>query len=328
LNDNLARQHQLQKTSQKKSGHQTSNDYRPFWLPASNYYALVLLVTIGFFFLLWAVFRESEEEETALIMSVIGAGSMLAIAVVIREILLRKARRRYLLAARHLDHQIKNIPSYAKLNEADKTKKLTLEKNAKIIQEIQKKSKAARVLGNVSTGHLEVFEICHDYLAATNKQMETIGVGSPRLAGIRRGREIVGELHRFHLMCWAEAESRVLTQKARNYVTISDKLNTAQEALAVLESALQFYPDEARLTESEAALKEFIVSIKVSHWIENAERAAFRGNYKRAINLYRDALFFLAREDVKSEEREAIAGKINLEIETLRGLSQDNKISK
>jgi tetratricopeptide (TPR) repeat protein len=287
-----------------------------------------MIVTIGFFFLLWAVFRESEEEETAVMMAIIGACSMLAVAVVIREILLRKARRRYLSAARNLDYQIKNIPSYAKLSEADKTKKLTLEKNAKIIQEIQKKSKAARVLGNVSTGHLEVFEICHDYLAVTNNQMETIGAGSPRLAGIRRGREIVGELHRFHLMSWAEAESRALTQRARNYVTISDKLNTAQEALAVLESALQFYPNEARLTESEAALKEFIVSIKVSHWIENAERAAFRGNYKRAINLYRDALFFLAREDVKSEEREAIAGKINFEIETLRGLSQDNKIAK
>jgi hypothetical protein len=35
-----------------------------------------------------------------------------------------------------------------------------------------------------------------------------------------------------------------LTQKAKNYATISEKLNTAQEALTVLDSALQFYPNE------------------------------------------------------------------------------------
>lgn len=327
MNERLAREYQLQKTSQQKSGHSKANNHRPFWLPASNYYVLVFLVTIAFFFLLWALFHEGEEEAPLMIAG-IGACLMLTTAIIIREILLRKARHRFLTAARNLDNQIKNIPSYVKIKDAEKTKKLTLEKNAKIIQEIQKKSKAAQVLGNVSTGHLEVFEICHEYLAITNKQMETIGVGSPRLAGIRRGREIVGELHRFHLMSWAEAESRALTQKARNYVTIADKLNTAQEALAVLESALQFYPNEMRLTESEVAIKDFIVSIKVSHWIENAERAAFKGNYKRAINLYRDALFFLAREDVRTEEREAIAEKINLEIEILRGLSADNKLSR
>ena len=148
--------------------------------------------------------------------------------------------------------------------------------------------------------------------------METVGVGSPRLAGLRRGREIVSELHRYHLLSWAAIESRALTQKARNYVTISKKLNTAQEALTVLDSARQLYPDEPQLTESESALKNFIASIRISHWIEQAERAAFKGNHKRAVSLYRDALFFLAREDVKTEERTAIAEKINAEIEFLR----------
>lgn len=148
--------------------------------------------------------------------------------------------------------------------------------------------------------------------------METAGTGSPRLAGFRRGREIVGEIHRYHLLLWAEIEAKSLTQKAKNYATISEKINTAQEALSVLNSALQFYPDEPQLMESEAVLKNFISSIKVSHWIEQAERSAFKGNYKRAVSLYRDALFFLAREDVKSEERDMIAENINFEIDLLR----------
>ncbi len=326
MNGRLNRQHQLQKISQSESRHLTANYRRPFWLPASNYYIFTSAVVIAFFFLLWEILHEVEEETPWLIAG-FGASLVLGSAVIIREILLRKMRHRYLLAERNLDSYVQNIPAYKRISESQ-TKKLTLERNAKIIKEIQKKSAAARTLGNISNGHLEVFEICNEYLTVTKQQMETVSVGSPRLVGLRRGREIVGELHRFHLMSWAENESRALTQKARNYVTISDKLNTAQEALTVLESALQFYPNESRLTESEAALKDFIGSIKVSHWIEQAERSAFKGNHKRAVNLYRDALFFLAREDFKTEERQAIADKINFEIGLLRELSVNKKLSK
>ncbi len=298
---------------------------RPFWLPASNYYILTVSVTVAFFFLVWGILHEGDEE-TPFIVAGIGASLVLGSAVVIREIFLRKARHRYLLVERKLDYNVKNFSLPSKLSNND-FDKLTLEKNAAIIKEIQKKSEKARGLGNFSNGHLEVLEICNKYLSVAEKQLETVRVGSPRLAGLRRGREIVGELHRYHLLSWAEIEARELTQKARNYVTVSEKLNTAQEALNIVEQALQFYPQEARLTESESALKDFIASIKISHWIEQAERSAFKGNYKRAISLYRDALFFLAREDLKNEDREVITDKINVEIESLRQLSVNKKLS-
>jgi hypothetical protein len=97
-----------------------------------------------------------------------------------------------------------------------------------------------------------------------------------------------------------------------------------------LGSAREFYPDESELLESVSVIEEFIASIKVSHWIELAERSAFKGHYKRAISHYRDALFFLARDNVRVEERELIAEKINLEIEKLREISakkKENQIS-
>ncbi len=282
-------------------------------------------MTVAFFFLVWGILHEGDEE-TPFIVAGIGASLVLGSAVVIREIFLRKARHRYLLVERKLDYNVKNFSLPSKLSNND-FDKLTLEKNAAIIKEIQKKSEKARGLGNFSNGHLEVLEICNKYLSVAEKQLETVRVGSPRLAGLRRGREIVGELHRYHLLSWAEIEARELTQKARNYVTVSEKLNTAQEALNIVEQALQFYPQEARLTESESALKDFIASIKISHWIEQAERSAFKGSYKRAISLYRDALFFLAREDLKNEDREAITDKINVEIESLRQLSANKKLS-
>jgi len=281
-------------------------------------------VTVAFFFLVWGILHEGDEE-TPFIAAGIGASLVLGSAVVIREIFLKKARLQYLLVERKLDYNVKNFSLQSNLSNTD-FDKLTLEKNAAIIKEIQKKSETARGLGNFSNEHLEVFKICNKYLSVAEKQLETVRVGSPRLAGLRRGREIVGELRRYHLLSWTEIEARELTQRARNYFTISEKLNTAQEALNVVESALRLYPQEARLTESESALRDFIASIKVSHWIEQAERSAFKGNHKRAISLYQDALFFLDREDLKNEDREAIAGKINVEIESLRRLSENKKL--
>lgn len=290
---------------------------RPFWLSAPNYYILAAAVTIAFFLAAWGILNEGGEE-TPWILAGIGASFILGGAVVLREIFLKKARNEFLLTERKLGYNLKKFPLPTN---SDELNKLSLENNAAMVRQIQQKSDAARLPGKQADEHLEVFEICNEYLSMTEKQLGTVGVGSPRLPGLLRGREIVGELHRRHLLSWAEIESKLLTQKAKNYVTISEKLNTAHDALSVLDSALQFYPNEQRLIESESVLKDFIASIKVSHWIEQAERAAFKGNYKRAVNLYRDALFFLARENVKNEEREAIAEKINFEIESLRRLS-------
>ncbi len=296
---------------------------RPFWLPALNYYILAIAATITFFFLVWGFLHEGEEE-TPLIAAGIGASLVLGIAVVVREIFLRKVRNRYLLVERKLNYNLKQFPLQRRL--PGEINKLSLEKNAAIVRDIQKKSENVRGVGKIAGEHLDIFEICQDYLNYAEKQMETVGVGSPRIAALRRGREVIGELHRYHLLIWAEIESRSLTQKARNYVTISEKLNTAQEALTVLDSARHYYPNETQLIESEAVLRDFISSIKISHWIEQAERAAFKKNYKRAVSLYRDALFFLARENVKTEERDAIAEKINFEIESLRSLASKKEI--
>lgn len=318
MNEKLRRNNQIQKNSKRGKGYDSFKYRRPFWLPASNYYILAIAVTIAFFFLAWGILHE-ESDDMGYIPAGIGASLVLVGAVFLREVVLRKARNRYLLAERKLDYNLKNAFLHQQPNR--NPNKLTLEKNAAIIGEIKKKSEAAQVLGKLSDGHWEVFEMCNEYLTINESEMKTVGIGSPRLAALRRGREIVGELHRYHLLAWAEIESRALTQEAKNRVTMSEKLETAQKALTVLDSALQFYPDESKLLESEEALKEFAASIKVSHRIEQAERAAFKGNYKRAISHYRDALFFLARENVQAQEKEVIAEKINAEISKLREIA-------
>lgn len=309
---------QRQKYPNRGNGYDYSKYRRPFWLPASNYYILSFAVAIAFFFFVWGLLHE-DSDDMAYVPAGIGASVLLVGAVLLREVVLRKARERYLLAERQLDYNLNNIPVNRLQNQ--NPNKLTLEKNAAIIGEIRKKSDAAQVLGKFSDAHREVFEMCNQYLLLNEKEIETVGVGSPRLAALRRGKEVVAELHRYHLLTWAEIETRSLTQDAKNRVTMSEKLQTAQKALTVLDTALQFYPNEVKLLESESALKEFAASIKISHRLEQAERAVFKGNHKRAISHYRDALFFLARENVPEEEKNKIAENINAEITKLREIS-------
>jgi hypothetical protein len=295
---------------------------RPFWLPAPAYYILAAAISTAIFFLVWGILHEGEEMPW--VPAGILASITIATAVVLREIFLRRARNQFLRAQKRLDF---NLTSAVQHKSKD-SNKLTLEKNAAILRNIERKSEAARVLGKLPDAHWEVFEICNEYLQITERELQTVGVGSPRLPALRLGREKIHELHKFHLLTWAAVETKALTQEARIRATIAEKLETAQKALAVLDSALQFYPNDSELTESAAAVEEFIASIKVSHWIEQAERSAFKGNYKRAVSHYRDALFYLARENVRNDEREMIAEKINEEIEKLREITtaKDKKL--
>jgi hypothetical protein len=299
--------------------------YRPFWLPASNYYVLTVAASIAFFFIVWGIFHE-ENAETPLVLAGIGASIILGGAVFLREVVLRNARRNFLLAQKKLDQNINHVSLKNNLN--SNVNKITLERNAAILKEIYRKSEAAKVLGKLSDGHLEVFELCNEYLKLSANELKTVGVGSPRLAALRLGRDKISELHHFHLLQWAEIETRAHTNEAQKSLTIADKLSATQKVVSVIESALQYYPNELHLNESKAAIDEFIASVKVSHWMEQAERSAFKGNYKRAISHYRDALFYLGRENVQNEQRQIVADQINKEIEKVRTLENKNNKKK
>lgn len=311
--------YQIRGVSHKRTHQIPSKYHRPFWLPAANYYILAAAIAIAFFFLVWGILHDGGDE-MPWIPAGFGASLILIGAVILREVVLRKARERYLSAQRRLDHNLETVAAlHFKTNR--QSGKLSLKENASLINNIKKKSDAARVLGKFPEAHQEVFQMCDKYLILNENELKNVGVGSPRLAGLRRGKEVIGELHRFHLFSWAEIESRSLMQQAKNRVTISEKLEAAQKALVVLSSALQYYPNETRFLESEEVINEFVASTKVSHWVEQAERAAFKGNVKRAISHYRDALFFLARGNIQNKQKEAIAENINAEINKLRDIS-------
>ena len=62
----------------------------------------------------------------------------------------------------------------------------------------------------------------------------------------------------------------------------------------------------------------------MAHWVELAERSAFKGHYRRAIDRYRDALYYLNQEIVKEDVRAAGTEKIERQIAELESRLRPN----
>jgi len=186
------------------------------------------------------------------------------------------------------------------------------------LRTIQKQSAAADAPSATPEAHLDVAQLCHEYLTGTDEAIRSGSYGSEKGIAIRAGQERVRALHRHHLLTWARGHSQALTHEAQQRARTFDKIETATRAIDCIDSVLRIYPDEAELNESRIALGEFIASVKVAHWVELAERSAFKGHYRRAIDRYRDALFYLNQDIVKEEVRIAGTEKIEGEIAQLK----------
>jgi hypothetical protein len=197
-------------------------------------------------------------------------------------------------------------------------KKLTLEQNAAILSEIKQKSQAAKVLSKFSAGHREVFELCSEYIARNEDELKTVSAGSPRLSALLKGRTAAAGFHKYHLLQWAEIEARLLINEANTRTDPSERIKAAKNASTVIDYALESYPAEDSLIESKELLREMVVSITISDLVERAELAVFKNEIKEAISLYRDALFYLGRDNLHTEGRQQAANRLNAEIEKLR----------
>lgn len=292
-----------------------------FLLPNAGFYFLSAAIALVLFFLIWGVLLDTGEKSPWIFAGIFSSLILLA-AVLLREFVWRDARRKYLLAAVQYRNKVRRDSS--SVGKSSTSRSFTLERNSSFLKLIEKNSKAARFNKNLPAMHLEVFELCNEYLRLTDKELEKIELGSTKWGAIKNGRKRVRDFHKHHLISWAAIESRRLTKAAKLSGSVSKKIETAQRANLVLESALSFYPENPQLLESIEAVSDFTASVKIAHWIELAERDEFKGNYNRAINHYKDALFYLTRENMVKINKEEIAQKINSEIEKLRKLKSEN----
>jgi len=282
-------------------------------MPSSTGYLVsAILIAVGLFFGLWWILV-SGGDEAPWLPAGLAASVVLLVALSAREVVMRRAWTRYLL-----ENGISQKPPTRSQRPSSRSQKFSGSMNSAVLRAIQKQSSAADRPGSTPEMHLDVAQLCHDYLSSTDEAIRSGSYGSEKGIALRAGQERVRALHRHHLLTWARGQSQLLTHEAQQRARTFDKIETATRAVDCLDSALRIYPEETDLSESRVAIEEFIASVKVAHWVELAERSAFKGHYRRAIDRYRDALFYLNQDIVKQDVRIAGTEKIEREIEKLK----------
>jgi hypothetical protein len=282
-------------------------------MPSASGYMLASGATAAaLFFILWWMLNSSGDE-APWVPAGLASSVVMLVAVGAREVVMRRAWARYILEKDRRE-QAASEPQ----KQSGSSRNRSTDSYSAMLRSLQKQSAEANAPGALPEAHLDAYLSCQEYLEGADDALRNASIGNESRVTLRAGQERARTLARQHLLAWARAASRSLTNEAQQRVRVSDKIETAMRALEVIDSTLNLYPDETELRESEQAVREFMASVKVSHWVELAERAAFKGYYARAIDRYRDALFYLSRENIREETRTETAEKIGREIEMLR----------
>jgi tetratricopeptide (TPR) repeat protein len=260
----------------------------------------------GLFFILWWMLQA---EESPWVPAGLAASVVMLVAAFARLLVAMRVRNQY----RHLDrdsHQ--HAVRRPTLNEVMHS----TSRHAAALRALQKHSVVADEK-DMPEGHREVYDLCTEYLSGADRALQSPALQADGRVALRAGQERVRDLQRHHLLTWARQSARALTHEAQQRVRLYEKVETANRALDCIDQALKAYPGEAELIVSARAVQEFITSNRVAHWVELAERAAFKGYFQRAIDCYRDALYYLGRDAEHSASDEA-AERILKEIDILR----------
>ena len=290
-------------------------------MPSSaGYLTVVILIAAGLFVGLWWMLVRGGDEAPWLPAG-LAASVVLLVALSAREVVMRRAWTRYVL-----DHGINQKPQSRSHTSSSRSQKkgFSASLHSAALRTIQKQSTAADLPGSTPEAHLDVAQLCHEYLSSTDEAMRSGRLGSEKGIAIRAGQERVRALHKHHLLTWARGHARALTHEAQQRARTFDKIETANKALECIDSTLRLYPNEPELHDSRVAIGEFVASVKVAHWVELAERSAFKGHYRRAIDRYRDALFYLNQDVVKPEVRAAGTERIENQIAELQSRLRSN----
>jgi len=280
---------------------------------------VVLTIALILFFALWWGLATAGDE-APWVPAGLAASVFLLIAFSAREVLMRRAWTRYLLE----QDQEKHSGRERSIKTESAKRMHSTGVHSAALRNLQKQSADVDSMNGPADIHLELFHSCQDYLGNTDEALRSSSLSAEARVALRAGQEKVRALQKHHMLTWARDASRALTHEAQQRGRMSDKIETANRAMDCLDTAAKVYAAEPELEASKLAIREFIASVKVAHWVELAERSAFKGHYKRAIERYKDALFYLSRESVKEDVRAAGAERIMREIEMLRARLDNN----
>ena len=272
----------------------------------SGFMTAASAIAAALFFLLWWMLQS---EEAPWVPAGLAASVVILVAAVAGLLVVRRARVQHYAAMNEMaaQHSVRRTSSKAMRSPAS---------HASALRALQRQSAQADARDSPEL-HRELYDFCSEYLIGADKALQYPGTQPDGRIALKAGKDRVRELQKHHLLTWARGSARTLTHEAQQRVRLFEKIETANRALDCIDKALKIYPDEDELNVSARAVREFITSSRVAHWVELAERAAFKGHYQRAIDCYRDALYYLTRE-TPDATGEAAAERVSREIELLR----------
>jgi hypothetical protein len=275
------------------------------------------------FFVLWWMLQG---EESPWVPAGLAASVVMLVAAFARLLVARRVRSRHVVRERaeHYRQSDSMNRSYDSLTAPYEEVMQSRSMHAAALRALQRQSAAADAKESSDT-HRQLYELCCEYLIGAEKAMQTATIRPDGRMALRAGVERVREMQKHHLLTWARVSALQLTHEAHQHSRLFEKIETANRALECLDSALKVYPNDEQLNVSVRAVHEFITSSRVAHWVELAERAAFKGYHQRAIDCYRDALYYLTRDQPDSAGH-AAADRITREIELLRVRLENNVI--
>src|SRR5258706_10907154 len=275
---------------------------------ASGFMTAAAGASAALFFLLWWLLQG---EENPWIPAGLAASVVMLVAASARLAVVRRSRTRS-VRDRHSDEWRGQTTRRSAGNVLESTSR-----HSAALRALQMQSADADARDLPPQAHRDLYDLCTDYLHGAEQALQSPALSAEGRLALRAGQERVRTVQRHHLLTWARGPARALTHEAQQRVRLYEKVEIANRALECIDTALKIYPDEEELKVSVRAIRDFITSSRVAHWVELAERAAFKGYYRRAIDRYRDALFYLSR-DGPDQDREAGAERITREIELLR----------
>ncbi|MFA1820598.1 hypothetical protein ACDX78_10505 [Virgibacillus oceani] len=105
-------------------------------------------------------------------------------------------------------------------------------------------------------------------------------------------------------------------EKAKRAKTVKTKISNADKALDELLKFNQQYNYENK--ELENTIHAFIHKAQYDDYIETAEKHEFKGDFKKAIDKYQDALFFLKKDDIPDDSQKPLIDELEGKISKLQ----------
>lgn len=124
--------------------------------------------------------------------------------------------------------------------------------------------------------------------------------------------------HRTHLIV---SEAEIVVEKAFEKSSLASTVNAKERALAAgvlkLREVTQGLKKHSLVKPMEDRLRQEIHRVNLDGYLDAARKAEFKGNIKKAIDQYQEALYFIRNDDIDDAQQQSSIREIEVKLEEL-----------